>query len=48
MESTENSALEDAPAGAEPEYSARPLVAAISGVGAVISLGLLVEALLRG
>jgi len=48
MKGTENSAPEPAPAGEEPEYSARPLVAAITGVGAVISLAFLVEAFLRG
>jgi hypothetical protein len=47
MERTENSAPEDAPAGEEPEYSARALVAAIAGVGAVISLASLVGSLLR-
>jgi hypothetical protein len=48
MERTENSAPKDAPVGEEPEYSARPLVAAITGVGTVISLAFLVEAFFRG
>lgn len=48
MKSTENSAPEHAPAGEEAEYSARPLLAAITGVGSVISLAFLVGALLRG
>ena len=48
MERTEKSAPKYAPADEKPEYSARPLVAAITGVGAVISLAFLVEAFLRG
>lgn len=45
---TQNSAPEDARAGEEPEGNTRALVAAIAGVGAVISLAFLVGALLRG
>ena len=47
MKTTGNSAPEDAPAGEEPEGSARALTAVIAGVGAVISLAFLVGAVLR-
>jgi hypothetical protein len=48
MGTTGNSAPEDPPAGQESEDNARALVAAIAGVGAVISLATLVGALLLG
>jgi hypothetical protein len=44
---TQKSVPEDDRAGEEPEGNARALVAAIAGVGAVISLALLVGDLLR-
>jgi hypothetical protein len=47
MATNGSSAPEDPPAGEEPGGNARALVAAIAGVGAVISLALLVEAVLR-
>jgi hypothetical protein len=47
MGMTQSSVPEDARAGEEPEGNARALVAAIAGVGAVISLALLVGDLLR-
>jgi hypothetical protein len=48
MGTTGNSAPEDPPAGEESGDNPRALVAAIAGVGSVISLTTLVEALLRG